>query len=73
MSQGPIVVFTDAASKGNPGPGGWGVVIVRPEWEEHRMGDKGGKKDKEKNKQQQQTKRKEQQKQKDDKRQPKAP
>jgi ribonuclease HI len=26
-----IVVFTDGASKGNPGPGGWGVVIVTPE------------------------------------------
>ena len=23
-----IVVFTDGAAKGNPGPGGWGVVIV---------------------------------------------
>ena len=26
-----IVVFTDGASKGNPGPGGWGVVIVTPD------------------------------------------
>lgn len=26
----PIVVFTDGASKGNPGPGGWGVIIVTP-------------------------------------------
>ncbi len=26
----PIVVFTDGAAKGNPGPGGWGVVIVLP-------------------------------------------
>ena len=26
----PIVVFTDGASKGNPGPGGWGVVIATP-------------------------------------------
>lgn len=31
MSGIPIVVFTDGASKRNPGPGGWGVVIVRPE------------------------------------------
>jgi ribonuclease HI len=31
MSTDPIVVFTDGASKGNPGPGGWGVVIVRPD------------------------------------------
>ena len=26
----PIVVFTDGAAKGNPGPGGWGAVIVTP-------------------------------------------
>jgi len=26
----PIVVFTDGAAKGNPGPGGWGVVVVTP-------------------------------------------
>jgi ribonuclease HI len=25
-----IVVFTDGAAKGNPGPGGWGAVIVTP-------------------------------------------
>ncbi|MGE3958661.1 MAG: ribonuclease HI [Vicinamibacterales bacterium] len=24
------VVFTDGSSKGNPGPGGWGVVIIEP-------------------------------------------
>jgi ribonuclease HI len=24
----PIIVFADGAAKGNPGPGGWGVVIV---------------------------------------------
>jgi len=27
----PIVVFTDGAAKRNPGPGGWGVVIVTPD------------------------------------------
>jgi ribonuclease HI len=27
----PIVVFTDGASKRNPGPGGWGVVVVTPD------------------------------------------
>lgn len=27
----PIVVFTDGAAKGNPGPGGWGAVIVTPD------------------------------------------
>lgn len=26
-----IVVFTDGASKGNPGPGGWGAIIVSPD------------------------------------------
>jgi ribonuclease HI len=26
-----IIVFTDGASKGNPGPGGWGVVIATPD------------------------------------------
>ena len=31
MSESHIVVFTDGASKGNPGPGGWGVIIVRPD------------------------------------------
>lgn len=31
MSVHPIVVFTDGASKGNPGPGGWGVVIITPD------------------------------------------
>ena len=31
MSARPIVAFCDGASKGNPGPGGWGVVIVTPD------------------------------------------
>ena len=26
-----IIIFTDGASKGNPGPGGYGVIIVLPE------------------------------------------
>jgi ribonuclease HI len=26
-----IVVFTDGASKRNPGPGGWGVIIITPD------------------------------------------
>lgn len=25
----PVVIYTDGACKGNPGPGGWGVVIAR--------------------------------------------
>ncbi|MFI5396210.1 MAG: ribonuclease HI [Candidatus Binatia bacterium] len=31
MSEQPIVVFTDGAAKGNPGPGGWGVIIATPD------------------------------------------
>ncbi len=31
MSEQPIVVFTDGASKRNPGPGGWGVVVITPD------------------------------------------
>jgi len=27
----PIIVFTDGAASGNPGPGGWGAVIVTPD------------------------------------------
>ena len=34
----PIVVFTDGAAKGNPGPGGWGVVIVTPAGEVTELG-----------------------------------
>jgi len=27
----PIIVFTDGAAKGNPGPGGWGAVLLFPD------------------------------------------
>ena len=30
MSEMPIVIFGDGAAKGNPGPGGWGVIVVTP-------------------------------------------
>lgn len=30
MSEPRTVVFTDGASKGNPGPGGWGVILSTP-------------------------------------------
>lgn len=30
MDESRIVVFCDGAAKGNPGPGGWGVVIATP-------------------------------------------
>src|SRR5678815_4878369 len=29
-SSRPIIVFTDGAAKGNPGPGGWAAIIVMP-------------------------------------------
>ena len=38
MSEQQIVVFTDGASKGNPGPGGWGVVIVTPDGQVTELG-----------------------------------
>lgn len=31
MDDTPIITFTDGAAKGNPGPGGWGAVIVTPD------------------------------------------
>lgn len=34
----PIVVFTDGAAKGNPGPGGWGAVIVTPDERVRELG-----------------------------------
>jgi ribonuclease HI len=27
----PLILFTDGAAKGNPGPGGWGAIVVTPE------------------------------------------
>jgi ribonuclease HI len=38
MSDQPIVVFTDGAAKGNPGPGGWGAIIVMPAGEVAELG-----------------------------------
>jgi len=29
-TQAPIIVFTDGAAKGNPGPGGWGAIVITP-------------------------------------------
>jgi len=31
MQQKDITIFTDGSSRGNPGPGGWGAVIILPE------------------------------------------
>ena len=39
MADRPIIVFTDGAAKGNPGPGGWAAVIVTPE---NRVRELGG-------------------------------
>jgi ribonuclease HI len=38
LSEHPIIAFTDGAAKGNPGPGGWGVVIVTPAGEVTELG-----------------------------------
>lgn len=38
MNDQPIVIFTDGAAKGNPGPGGWGVVIVTPDGQVLELG-----------------------------------
>jgi ribonuclease HI len=37
-----IVVFCDGAAKGNPGPGGWGVVIATPEGHVLELGGAAG-------------------------------
>lgn len=36
--QNTTVIFTDGASKGNPGPGGWGAIIATPEGEIMELG-----------------------------------
>lgn len=38
MSEAHIIVFTDGASKGNPGPGGWGAVIATPDGHAAELG-----------------------------------
>lgn len=35
----PIVIYTDGACSGNPGPGGWGAILM---WGEHRKELSGG-------------------------------
>ena len=34
-----VVIHTDGACRGNPGPGGWGAIL---QWNEHRKEIKGG-------------------------------
>ena len=31
MAEGEIIIFTDGAAKGNPGPGGWGAIVATPD------------------------------------------
>lgn len=38
MASLSIVAFADGAAKGNPGPGGWGVVVATPEGEVVELG-----------------------------------
>src|SRR5262245_15129287 len=38
MMTQPIVVFTDGAAKGNPGPGAWGAIIVTPDGDVTELG-----------------------------------
>ena len=33
-----ILIWSDGSSRGNPGPGGWGVIIVSPEKEVVELG-----------------------------------
>lgn len=39
MIRDEILIWSDGASRGNPGPGGWGAVIVSPEKEVVELGD----------------------------------
>jgi ribonuclease HI len=38
MTGMPIVIFADGAAKRNPGPGGWGVIVVMPDGEVSELG-----------------------------------
>ncbi len=38
-ANGEVIVHTDGACSGNPGPGGWGVIL---EWNDHKRELKGG-------------------------------
>ena len=38
MAADKIVVFTDGSSKGNPGPGGWGAIVIRPDGHVSELG-----------------------------------
>jgi ribonuclease HI len=38
MSELQTIVYTDGASKGNPGPGGWGAIVVTPDGQVTELG-----------------------------------
>lgn len=33
----PVVIYTDGACRGNPGPGGWGAVLTAPDGREREL------------------------------------
>jgi ribonuclease HI len=37
--KGPVIIYTDGACAGNPGPGGWGAILI---WNNHRREISGG-------------------------------
>ncbi len=42
MKKGEIIIYTDGSSLGNPGPGGWGTVILHSEKEKESYVELGG-------------------------------
>jgi ribonuclease HI len=38
MAEEATIVFADGAAKGNPGPGGWGAIVVMPDGEVTELG-----------------------------------
>ena len=38
QAKGKVTIYTDGACKGNPGPGGWGVVLKSGDKEKHLYG-----------------------------------
>ena len=38
QAKGKVTIYTDGACKGNPGPGGWGVVLKSSDKEKHLYG-----------------------------------
>ena len=42
MSLNDVVIYTDGACKGNPGPGGWGALLISGDTEKELYGGEGG-------------------------------